>query len=330
VNSNLADFDRQENNLLVKLLHLHYYDRSSSFQKLLQQQLLTATITYLEKATTPTTQNRALLLDKIAKKLPLHLDRTSTALYNSNNNGYFYRSAVCLSLASYVQMSPLTIAQQLEKTILDQSDDRADSGELETLTFIIDTNEAGWINFFPEDRALAIWLSYLCNINFTPFKPTTAITENIFPLQYSHARCLSLLRLAARQEIINLSDNDLLDLSKTILFFNQNIYLNRDNRLIFEEEVELKLIEVLLKTTDLLTVKYSTQQLLRMAFILSKSFLNFYDCSPIFHPRERNSLSTAFSDRGQLIQARLGLIATVEFLFKQILIHLYIEPLVEL
>ncbi len=321
MNSNLTDFDRQENNLFVRLLHLHSYDRSSSFQKLLQQQLLTATITYLERVIAPTTHNSFLLLDKITK-LPLHLDRTSTAFYNSNTNGYFYRSAVCLSLASYVRMSPLTVAQQLEKITLDRSDDRADSGELETLTFTIDTNKAGWLDFFPDDRTLAIWLSYLCNTDFTPFNPTIAITENIFPLQYSHARCLSLLRLAARQEIINLPDNGLLDLSKTILFFNKNIYLNRDDRLIFEKELELELIETLLKTTDFLTVEYSTKQLLKMAFILSNSFLKFYNRSPIFNPRD--------SDRRQLIQARLGLIATAEFLLKQILIRLNIEPLVEL
>jgi DALR anticodon binding domain len=318
VNSNLADFDRQENIFLVRLLRSYSYDRSFSFQQLLQQQLLTATIKYLERATTPITQNSSSLLDKVTR-LPLHLDRAST---DCNAKGYFYRSAVCFSLASHTRMSPLTIARQLREIILDLGDDRSDIEDLETLTFTIEPNAVGWVDFFLDDRTLAIWLSCLLNVDFTPFRSISAITDNIFPIQYSHGRCRSLLLLAARQEIINLPDDYFSNLSETILFSSKITYLNRDDRLIFEEDLELDLIEALLKVTDFLAGEYSTKQLIKMAFFLSESFLKFYDSSPIFNPRDR--------DRRQLIYARLGLIVKVEFLFKQILIRLEIEPLLEL
>jgi hypothetical protein len=301
--TNLADWDSQEDPPLAQLLDRYFHDISFSFQILLRQQLLIAAIEYIEEYISPTIHNNYSLLDRI-NKTTLYLDR--------NVRGYFYRSAICFCLASYVRSSPTTIACDLREIFIEFDRDRLDGSKEKELIFTVEANKNGWLDLFPKDFTIAIWLDRLFSIDFPVWDLTPSLDRNIFLLQYSRDRCRSLLHLAARQEIIAIE----LEADRTRRFRAiYTIYLNPDgNGLIFSDDLELDLIAALLKTVDFLMVKYSEKQLLKMAFFLSESFLNFYDRRPLFYSQKQ--------DNRELISARWGIIAAIEFLLEQMLIRL--------
>jgi hypothetical protein len=293
-------FDRQINNSSVELLSLHFNDRSFSFQNLLQQQLLIATRKYLELNITSIAINSSLLLDNISR-VPLHV--------NHNIDRYCYRSAISFCLSSQLRLSPSTIARHLAENMAKLEEDYRETIDRKTLKFAVNSNDSGWLDFYLEDRSIAIWLDRLSYIDLPIFCPTAVIAKNTFILQYSHARSRSLLDLATRQKIFDRSIGE-----------RENIYLSNDNYLIFQEDTELSLILNLLQIVDLLLEQNHSKKLLNAALCLSEAFLNFHDRSPIFNPRDCQNY--------QLIQARLRSIEKVNFILEKILKCLAIEPLI--
>jgi hypothetical protein len=302
--TNLTDCDCQEDPPFAQLSYRHFHDRSFSFQILLQQQLLTAAIKYIEKYILPTIHNNYSLLDKI-NKINLYLDR--------NVRGYFYRSAICFCLASYARSSPIDIARHLREILNESPRTQLDELEIKELIFTVEANETGWLDFFPTDRTVAIWLDRLFFIDFPTWNLTLSKECNVFLVRYSHDRTHSLLNLAARQKTIDLDfRHDRLARSHSTIYLKPE-----ENSLIFEDALELNLITVLLKTFDFLMGRYTEPQLLKMAFFLSESFLDFYDRRPLFYPQKQ--------DNRQSIVARWRIIAAIEFLLEQMLIRLDIE-----
>jgi hypothetical protein len=299
--TNLTDCDCQEEPSFAQLLYRHFHDKSFSFQILLQQQLLTVAIKYIDKYISQDINNYHLLLDKV-NKINLYFDR--------NVRGYFYRSAICFCLASYARSSPIDIARHLREILNKSVGIRRDELEIKELIFTVEANETGWLDFFPTDPTVAIWLDRLFFIDFPTWNLTLSKERNIFLVRYSRDRTHSLLNLAARQKMIDLDFRyDRLARS------NSTIYLKpKENCLIFEDDLELNLITILLKTFDFLMGRYTESQLLKMAFILSESFLYFYDRRPLFYPQKR--------DNRQSIIARWRIIAAIEFLLEQMLTRL--------
>ncbi|HBE21251.1 MAG TPA: hypothetical protein DEG17_04915 [Cyanobacteria bacterium UBA11149] len=106
----------------------------------------------------------------------------------SHHNSVIYRSAIALQLSPLWQLPPDDIAHQLMAAYLTISEDNL-------YTEVVST---GWIHFLLRDRSLAALLQN--SIDIPPSPPTLSYhfcstRDNLFPLQYSHARCSSLLRL---------------------------------------------------------------------------------------------------------------------------------------
>ncbi|MBE9129033.1 hypothetical protein IQ257_02865, partial [Coleofasciculus sp. LEGE 07092] len=171
-----------------------------------------------------------LLQQKLSVALPsLHPGKTPLTLRQiplrrlSDNSSILYRSAIALQLAPLLQRTALDIANQLTATLLSFSQNSISQSYLD---FKVDVISPGWIQFRLSDRGLATWLQQLIKIpsllsnqgNYLDwaFQETGGVGDNsrtvqtckdsgnLFPIQYVHARCCSLLRLAHRQGAIAL------------------------------------------------------------------------------------------------------------------------------
>ncbi|MEQ8996203.1 MAG: DALR anticodon-binding domain-containing protein [Coleofasciculus sp. B1-GNL1-01] len=149
--------------------------------------------------------------------VPLH--RTSISNY------VCYRSAIALKLSSAWQQTPLDIAHQLTEALLTLSQESADTIGI---NFTVEVLPPGWILFRLGDRALATYLQECFKIPYFPsvspndlndkFHPkggrgnreksqhNQPDSDQLFPIQYIHARCCSLLRLADEQGLIEITD----------------------------------------------------------------------------------------------------------------------------
>lgn len=132
-----------------------------------------------------------------------------------------YRCAIALQLSKPWQQSPVRIAQEL--TLAWQRRSQA-SREPIPIKFEVEVLPEGWLKFPLSDRALATWLQGLIDTPPVLYSPDNNLnpniqekretkncqirdnhsqdTDSIFPLQYIHARCCSLLRLANEQGLI--------------------------------------------------------------------------------------------------------------------------------
>jgi arginyl-tRNA synthetase len=113
-----------------------------------------------------------------------------------NSTRVLYVSAIALKLAKNWQQTPQAIAAQLVEILK----------PLCSRDFDIEIAPSGIIQFELTDAALALWLQRLAQISLP--LPESRILSNVisadrlFPIQYSHARCCSLLRMANRDRII--------------------------------------------------------------------------------------------------------------------------------
>jgi len=113
-----------------------------------------------------------------------------------------YVSAIALKLAKTWQQTPQAIATQLAAT-------------LEPLCypdFAVKVAPAGIIELEMTDAGLAVWLQRLAQIPLPVpesriFSPVVS-ADRLFPIQYSHARCCSLLRMAHRDRLISIAQPD--------------------------------------------------------------------------------------------------------------------------
>jgi DALR anticodon binding domain len=113
-----------------------------------------------------------------------------------------YVSAIALKLANIWQQPPQAIATQLVENL-----EPLCNGD-----FAIEVTPLGMIQFELTDVGLANWLQRLTQ---TPLAlPESGILCNVvtadrlFPIQYSHARCCSLLRMANRDRIMEIVEFD--------------------------------------------------------------------------------------------------------------------------
>ncbi|MFS8117785.1 MAG: hypothetical protein ACMG55_04745, partial [Microcoleus sp.] len=110
-----------------------------------------------------------------------------------------YVSAIALKLAKTRQQTPQAIAAQLAET-------------LEPLccpNFAVKVAPTGMIELELTDAGLAVWLQRLAQIplpvpEYRILSPVVC-ADRLFPIQYSHARCCSLLRMADRDRIISIA-----------------------------------------------------------------------------------------------------------------------------
>jgi len=260
------------------------------------------------------------LLSKSAVKLdeiPLNRAKNSTRV--------LYVSAIALKLSvcdrydvkedikEVWQQTPQTIATQLAETLQPLC-----SGD-----FTIAVAPSGIIQFELTDLALAVWLQRLAQTAL-PLPESQILSpvvpvDRLFPIQYSHARCCSLLRMAHRDRIIAIVE---FDRAPTPQIWSLSAptpipWLDEDGRLRLVHPAEYNLISQLLAVLDSLAPiieQYNDEKPInyfKLANNLSAAFQTFYSQCRIW--------GEVKIETPKLAQARLGLVLATQSLLRFIL-----------
>jgi arginyl-tRNA synthetase len=225
-----------------------------------------------------------------------------------NSTRVLYVSAIALKLANNWQQTPQAIAAQLVESLK-----LLCSGD-----FTVEVAPSGIVQFELTDVALAVWLQRLAQTSL-PLPQSLILpvvsADRVFPLQYSHARCCSLLRMAHRDRIISIVEFDATTTPQIWSLSAPNpIPWLDDEKLRLVHPAEYNLISQLLTVLD------------SLAFV----FGEYSDEKPIDYFKLANSLSEAFQtfysqcriwgevkiETPKLAQARLGLVLATQSLLR--------------
>jgi hypothetical protein len=236
------------------------------------------------------------------------------------------------------------------------------------LDFNVEVFSPGWVQFRLSDRGLATWLQQLIQIPLVlshgakdssiavhrlgepedretgikhPYSPHPQIpaqsqrtepanqANSVFRVQYAHARCCSLLRLAHRQRLINLSGLDSINPNWAWVEPNPIPWLDGNSpmewepiRLRLKHPAERGLIAQVLDGTEQLTLP-TPAGVIELANALSHGFEKFYSACRIW--------GEVKTETPQLAQARLGLVGITQKLLRSLLQnHLHVTAPSEL
>ncbi len=259
----------------------------------------------------------------------------------SDDSCIVYRSAIALKLASLAQRPALDIANQLVASFPTSNQNTT---EPMCLNFSVEVVSPGWINFRLSEQSLATWLQHLVQISSLrdggegemggqgeqgemgssemldrnhqrQLDDGQKYTQNLFLLQYAHARCCSLLRLAHQQRLIKLRDLDF----KTLRLIEPNPipWLNDDHetdtgpmRLQLVHPAERRLIAQILDLLDEISDP-EQRHLAKLAIALYNAFENFYSSCRIW--------GEVKTQTPKLAQARLGLVGVTQVSLRSLL-----------
>lgn len=227
-----------------------------------------------------------------------------------------YGCSIAFVLSSYSTSSPQTIAKILVNLLdTEQSNDLADS----YLNLNMEITEAGGINFFLDSQSLANWLQQLLifiqtknlgDRDLAKVCPPDKTPANLFPVQYIHSRCCSLLRLAARERLIILKDNNFHNLAWQLIQPKSISWLDAQNNLWLKEEIEFDLLRQILLVTDSFASKSANWA--KLALNLSDTVAMFLAESCFMGEKQK------YPHRAI---ARLGLIAITQYWLQRILVE---------
>ena len=302
---------------LKQLLKAYLLEAIESFKL---QQNLDLDLNNLSK----TIANKIILLQSQAQKLstkkvlPVGLSRLKLS-------GIVYRCAVAFPLTADCQLPPEIIAAKLISLLPSTPRKSVDSIDLK---FVVRVVSPGWIDFYLSSEALALWLKRLIltwdRSTFPPIAISNCLVssdDNLFFLQYVYARCISILRLAARERLMTLKDENFNCLTWCIFSPDKISWLDEDSKLWLAHPSEVYLLTQLLKSIDILADDESDKWL-DAAFSLSEAMLTFdADCRIWGEVKQQTP---------ELAIARLGLVALVQYLLQLLITKLGIQPLKEL
>jgi hypothetical protein len=222
-----------------------------------------------------------------------------------------YRSAIALQLTKGEKLSLNAFFERFVNSLSDNNPDQSDrlcrcpEGNRPILDFTVRVGEAGLIDFYPSDRALAIWLQQLLQcLELRDAKPVKQeISSNLFASQYACARCFSLLRLGHREGLIQLNSDWQWDAPNPIPWCHCD-------RLQLIRPREQHLLGQILAVVDELE-NVSEKESMKLATNLGQSVLEF--------DRHCRILGEVKTEMPQLSQARLGLIAIAQLLLQKLL-----------
>lgn len=225
--------------------------------------------------------------------------------------GLFYRCAIAFKLASLWKMPAFEIAAQLVASLAKIN---LDNSSITCLDFQVELVSPGWIILRLSNRGLATWLQHLSQISsHTPPKSALSpqYSQNLFPVQYAHARCCSLLRSAHQQNLIQLKNLDCNTHPWQLLEPNPIPWLNdAQDGLRLVHPTEKFLLEQILDLSDVLS-SHSQLSYVKLALGLTQAFEKFYSNCRIW-----GEVKTETPD---LAQARLGLVALTQALLRSLL-----------
>lgn len=226
--------------------------------------------------------------------------------------GVVYISAIGLKLAKIWQQTPQVIATKLLETL-----QRLCNGD-----FTIAVAPSGIIQFELTDTALALWLQHLAQTALPVpqsriLSPVVSV-DRLFPIQYSHARCCSLLRMANRDRILAIGNPNTATAPQIWSLTTPNpIPWLDEEKLRLVHPAEYNLISQLLTVLDNLAPvleQYNPRKpinYLKLADSLSEAFQTFYSQCRIW--------GEVKIENPKLAQARLGLILATQSLLRFIL-----------
>ena len=229
-----------------------------------------------------------------------------------------YVSALALKLANVWKQPAEEVAGAIAAHLscFDLSFDRFIDPALQNFT--VKVVAPNLIHLQLNDRAIAAWLQYFAQTPPRVFRTPNPPSPNskLFYVQYAHARCCSLLRLADRYGAIALNSPSP-EISPN--FFSLKSphpipWLDSDQKLRLLHPAECSLItQVLTLPDDLYKGAVTTHPVdwEKSAHTLSRVFLNFYSQCRIW--------GEVKTENPQLAQARLGLIMATQPLLRSLL-----------
>jgi arginyl-tRNA synthetase len=279
-----------------------------AIKPLLQQQLIAAMNlagTDIAPANLPSD------LKLMSQMIPLHR--------LSDNAFAVYRCAIAFKLAPLWQLPAFDIANQLVASLPINTQNT--SNQI-CLDFTIEVVFPGWINFRLSSQGLAAWLQQ--SLQTSPnqqgqLDKNQKEAHNLFPAQYAHARCCSLLRLAHQQDLIKLQDLSFKTLSYPFIEPHPIPWLDNDQQvntttgqvqLRLVHPAEQHLIAQLLDWQDAINIQNQGSSI-KLASALSNAFETFYSSCRI--------LGEVKIDTPKLAQARLGLLGLTQIILRSLL-----------
>ena len=299
-----------------------------SVKYLLKQQLLSVCDLYQQKFNVQIEpeflvslleQKIALASSKIRQLSPRN--NTSEMLSELQSIPIVYSCPLGLCLASYLQISRSIVTDNLKELLsLIQNNSAAES----RLRLHIEILSSGWLNCYLDSRTIVTWLERSFSLLATknnPIEdqslstaaqvyPLSKTPDDLFPALYIHARCCSLLRLAAREKLIILQDN--FEQLGWQLRQPQSIsWSDQEYNLWLTEPSAYDLLRQLLMVTDAFANNSDHDNWFKIALSLSRTTAIFQlDC---------RFLGEVQKQYPQKAIARLGLIALVQYWLQRIL-----------
>ena len=225
-----------------------------------------------------------------------------------------YSCPVGLLLASELQLSPAIIIEQLSQLLVFQQDNtNAES----TLLLWTKTTSSGWMNFVLDSKLIATWLERSLFLIKHSLKTPSLVADleqhstHLFPVQYVHARCYSLLHLGAREKLIVWDKN-----SQQFSWGSElsaRSWTDQEHNLWLTESAEYDLLRQLLMATDSWVEDADDCNWSKIAFDLSQSTAIFLaECRFLGKIKQRQP---------QKAIARIGLIALVQYWLERMLVE---------
>ncbi|MBW4631682.1 MAG: glutamate acetyltransferase [Iphinoe sp. HA4291-MV1] len=270
----------------------------ASIKQLIYSKLTTALSIYINYKTIKCTKN---------KNIPLSQDRKKRKI--------IYISGIALRLEKSEKYSAMEIASGIVSHISANYDK----------DFTIQVTSPGWIHLEVTHPFLATWLQSLAQRGWEDEKDeevgeNITYSSSLFAVQYTHARCCSLLRLAVNEGLMKQRKSNLDDCNYTkqrllssIVSPNSIPWLNSDEKLRFNHPASYLLINELVRVVDRLedpnlddSVNWE-----KAALDLSRVFETFWCQCQIF-----GEVKTASPE---LAQARIGLVLATQSVLKFLL-----------
>ncbi|OZH56056.1 hypothetical protein AFK68_00695 [Hydrocoleum sp. CS-953] len=237
------------------------------------------------------------------------------------SGGVMYKSAIALKLAPVLQQPAIYIATELAKYCREivNTEEKKD-----VVNFQVEVISSGMIYLKLTDLTIANWLSYLTSFPLKDDKQKFQVsvkhkspqTINLFPIQYSHARCCSLLCMGERDGIITLAP--IIPENYSQFWFiptSESIPWQKSNgELQFLHDAEYELIAEIVSTLDYIYCISTTKKAInwvKVANSLSSAFQTFYGQCRIWGEVKVKT--------PKLAQARLGLVLVTQSLLRFLL-----------
>jgi hypothetical protein len=237
--------------------------------------------------------------------------------------GYFpvtYQSPIAHRLAGQLNQSAITIATQLLRQIQSKSTEfflfpDPGNNKLGQPDFTLQVMPSGMILLELTDVGLAQWLHQMTQIFpvDTDTPPHPEFPNSLFAVQYSHARCCSLLQRANREGLITLTSAQTYKIPRLGRLDQPDPlpWLTASQQLQCCHPAEQALMAQLITTVDYFYTTSPSAQWFKLAHDLSQAFQQFYSHCRIWGDVKQQT--------PQLAQARLGLVWITQWLLQLIL-----------